>query len=387
MSSFEEIYGRKPRYVFSAPGRTELSGNHTDHQHGCVLAAAVNLECRAWVDISGTDTISVYLEGYGQCSLDINDLNCREEEKNKSISLIRGVAARIKELGGDIKGFDAFVTSSVLNGSGLSSSAAYEVLLGTIMNKLFCDSKLTPVEIAQIGQWTENNYCGKPCGLMDQTASSVGNVITIDFKDPAHPVVEKIDADFAKYGYALCIVDSGADHADLTAEYAAITGELAKVCAVFGKKYLRDVDETAFYDRIAEVRKAAGDRAVLRAIHVFNDNKRVAAQVAALKADDFDTYLKLVTESGESSYMMLQNVIPTGETEHQDVAIALAISKKLLNGRGATRIQGGGFAGTIQAFVPLDMVDEYKAGIDKVLGEGACQVLSIRAEGGTCEEL
>jgi len=386
MGKFEEIFGRRPKYICTAPGRTELSGNHTDHQHGCVLAAAVNLECRALVDKNDTGRINVYSEGYGMCTVDTADLGYREEEKNTTMSLIRGVAARIRELGGDIQGFDAYVTSSVLKGSGLSSSAAFEVLIGTIINRLYCDSRLTPVEIAQIGQWAENNYFGKPSGLMDQTASSVGNVITIDFADPAHPVVEKVEADFAKYGYALCIVDSGADHADLTFEYAAITGELARVCAVFGKQYLRDVDETEFYGRIAEVREAAGDRAVLRAIHVFNDNKRVAAQVAALKSDDFDTYLRLAAESGESSYMLLQNVIPTGATEHQEVAVALALSRHLLGGRGATRIQGGGFAGTIQAFVPLDMVDEYRTGIDRVLGEGSCHVLSIRAEGGTAEE-
>ena len=380
---FEKNFGAKAQYVFSAPGRTELSGNHTDHQHGCVLAAAVNLEMLAWVRKTETDTIRVMSEGYPVSVIDLKDMDIKEEEKNTTSALIRGVAAKYMQMGCEVKGFDAYVTSTVLAGSGLSSSAAYEVLIGTIINHLYYGAKATAVEVAQIGQWAENVYFGKPCGLMDQTASSVGNIISIDFKDTANPVVEKINFDFAESGYALCIIDSGADHADLTDEYAAITVELKNVCRVFGKEFLRDVDEAEFYANIAKVREAAGDRATLRAMHVFEENKRVAKQVAALKENDFETFLEYVKESGLSSWRFLQNVTPTGRTNNQEVAFALALAENLLAGKkGACRVHGGGFAGTIQAFVPLEILEEFKTGMENALGEGRCHVLAIRAEGG-----
>ena len=369
-------------YHFSAPGRTEVGGNHTDHQHGCVLAGAVNLETVAEVSLNGTHVICVASEGYDPVAVDLDDLTVREDEKNTTAALIRGVAAAFAQRGAKLQGFDAKVRSTVLPGSGLSSSAAFEVLMGTILNELFFEKRLSPVEIAQIGQWAENVYFGKPCGLMDQTASSVGGMVFIDFADPAEPVVEQIDFDFASAVHALCIIDSGADHADLTDEYAAIPGELKALCALFGKEVLRDIPETEFFARLPEIRHQVPDRAILRAIHFYQENKRVLCQAAALKANDFDAFLQLVKESGRSSWMYLQNITPAGYVEHQEVALALALCDTLLGDRGAYRVHGGGFAGTVQAFVPLDMLDDFKSGIEEVLGAGICHVLSIRPEGG-----
>ena len=380
---FAAQFGCKPQFIFSAPGRTEISGNHTDHQHGCVMAAAVNREALAAVAENGTMTVRLYSEGYGLLEIDLNDMTVHPEEVNTTASLIRGVASKFQEYG--LRGFDAYVTSTVLSGSGLSSSAAFEVLVGTIFNHLLSAGK-TAIEIAQIGQYAENVYFGKPCGLMDQMASSVGNIIAIDFADPANPIVTPMAFDFATCGYSLCVIDSGAGHEDLTDEYAAITRELKQVCRVFGKEFLRDVEEDEFYGRIAEVRKVCGDRAVLRAIHVFAENKRVAAQRKALEENDFDTFLHYVKESGSSSWRLLQNVIPSGWKEHQEVAFALALAEKLLGGRGACRVHGGGFAGTIAAFVPADMLDGFQAGVEKALGEGSCHVMNIRKEGGVLVE-
>ena len=380
---FEKQFGRKADFIFSAPGRTEVSGNHTDHQHGCVMAAAVNREALAAVAENGTSMVRLQSEGYPMCEVDLNDLSVHPEEEGKTTALIRGVAAKFAEFG--LRGFDAYVTSTVLSGSGLSSSAAFEVLIGTIFNHLF-DGGKSAIEIAQIGQYAENVFFGKPCGLMDQMASSVGNIIGIDFADPANPVVTPIPFDFATSGYSLCVVDSGASHADLTDEYAAITRELRTVCEVFGKEYLRDVPEAEFMEKIAEVRKAAGDRAVLRALHFYEENKRVEKQRNALLANDFDTFLRYVIESGNSSWMYLQNVIPAGRKEAQEVAYALAVAKKLLNGRGAYRVHGGGFAGTILTFVPNDMLDAFCSGMNAALGEGSCHVMSIRKEGGVLLE-
>lgn len=370
------------QYIFSAPGRTEISGNHTDHQHGCVLAGAVDLETVAQVCLNGTDRIRVCSEGYSPVEVSIGDLAVREEEKNTTAALVRGVAAAFAGRGAVLQGFDAAVHSTVLPGSGLSSSAAFEVLMGTICNELFFEKKLTAVEIARIGQYAENVYFGKPCGLMDQTASSVGGMVFIDFEDPAKPVVEQLDFDFASAGHALCIIDSGADHADLTDEYAAIPGELKEICAHFGKSVLREIPESEFFAGLPALRHQVPDRAILRAIHFYQEQKRVLCQAQALRESDFDTFLKLVTQSGHSSYMYLQNVIPAGATVHQDVAVALALCDTLLQGRGGFRVHGGGFAGTVQAFVPLDMLEEFRQGMEAVLGEGSCHVLSIRPEGG-----
>ena len=299
---------------------------------------------------------------------------------------MRGVAARFRQVGCEVGGFDAYVTSTVLPGSGLSSSAAFEVLVGTIINHLFFGAQATPVQVAQIGQYAENVYFGKPCGLMDQTASSVGNIITIDFADPEQPVVERLDFDFAICGYSLCILDSGADHAELTDEYAAIPREMKQAAAVFGKNVLREVDESEFYARIADVRKACGDRAVLRAIHFFEENRRVQLQVRALQNDNFDAFLHYVTESGRSSQLYLQNVTPLGASAHQDMAFTLALAEKLLDGHGACRVHGGGFAGTALAFVPKERMEQFREGFEAVMGKGSCHVLAIRAEGGVLLE-
>lgn len=369
-------------YQFSAPGRTEIGGNHTDHQHGCVLAAAVNLETVADVSLNGSDKIWVHSEGYPAFKVDLKDLTVHEEEKNTTAALVRGVAAAFAERGAKLHGFDMVVTSNVLPGSGLSSSAAFEVLVGTILNELFFDKKLSAIEIAQIGQYAENVYFGKPCGLMDQMASSVGGMVYIDFRDLNQPVVEKIDFDFQKAGYDLCIIDSGADHADLTDEYAAITRELKELCAYFSKEYLRQIPENDFMTALPKLRGKVSDRAILRAMHVYRENDRVIAQAIALKSNAVDTFLRLVTESGHSSWMYLQNISPAGAVADQPVAYALALCDTLLRGRGAYRVHGGGFAGTVQAFVPHDMLGSFKETMEENLGEGSCHVLNVRINGG-----
>ena len=368
-------------YLFSAPGRTEIGGNHTDHQHGCVLAAAVDLQTVAEVTMNGTRQIRVYSEGYPAVFVNINQLEVREEEKYTTAALVRGVAAAFSQRGAKLQGFDMVAHSNVLPGSGLSSSAAFEVLLGTIFNELFFDKKLSPVEIAQIGQYAENVYFGKPCGLMDQMASAVGSMVYIDFADPSQPVVEKVDFDFQKAGYALCIIDSGADHADLTDEYAAITHELKQLCAFFGKEYLRQIPEEDFMSAMPQLRGRVPDRAILRAFHVYQENARVRDQVAALKAGDVDAFLLLVKASGQSSWMYLQNIYPAGAVDRQPMAFALALCERLLQGRGACRVHGGGFAGTVQAFVPLDLLNYFRDTIEANLGSGSCHVLQIRPYG------
>ena len=370
------------QYVFSAPGRTEICGNHTDHQHGCVLAAAVDLETVATVQITESNLIEVQSEGYPLVVVDLKDLSVYEEEKNTTAALIRGVASAFVQRGAKLTGFRAEVKSTVLPGSGLSSSAAFEVLIGTILNELFFDKKLSAIEIAQIGQYAENVYFGKPCGLMDQMASSVGGMVYIDFEDPENPKVQKIDVDLATFGYGLCIIDTGADHADLTDEYAAIPGELAALCQCFGKKYLRQIPKAEFVEKIAQIRGKVTDRAILRAFHIYRENDRVKQLVEALRWDDMEAFLDLINESGRSSWMYLQNITPTGAVQHQEVAVALALCETYLKGQGAFRVHGGGFAGTVQAFVPLDMLDSFKASIEAVLGENSCHVLNIRQQGG-----
>ena len=370
------------QYVFSAPGRTEIAGNHTDHQHGCVLAAAVDLETVATVWVDDSNLIRIQSEGYPMVTVELDDLAVREDEKNSTAALIRGVASAFVQRGAKLSGFRAEVRSTVLPGSGLSSSAAFEVLIGTILNNLFFDNKLNAIEIAQIGQYAENVYFGKPCGLMDQMASSVGGMVYIDFADPENPVVQKVDADLTKFGYGICIIDTGADHADLTDEYAAIPGELAQLCQCFGKKYLRDIPKAEFVQKIAEIRGKVTDRAILRAFHIYQENDRVRQQVEALRWDDIDAFLDLIKESGRSSWMYLQNITPAGAVQHQEVALALALCETYLKGQGAFRVHGGGFAGTVQAFVPLDMLDSFKASIEAVLGKNSCHVLNIRQKGG-----
>ena len=379
---FRAAFGCEPTRYFSAPGRTEIGGNHTDHQRGCVLAGAVNLDTVAAVKPNGSHVIRVLSQGYPMCQVDLSQLQPVAEEVNSTPALIRGVASRFAQLGCKVEGFDAYCQSTVLPGSGLSSSAAFEVLMGTIINSLFFDGRVSQPEIAMIGQYAENVFFGKPCGLMDQTASAVGCMVTIDFADKDHPDIEPVEFDFAACGHALCIIDSGADHADLTDEYAAVTLEYRALCDHFGKEVLTQVPEEDFYAAIPVLRQKCGDRAVMRGIHQYGENKRVKQQVQALRSGDFDRFLALVKESGFSSYMYLQNVIPAGYVQHQDMAVALGLCQHYLQGRGAFRVHGGGFAGTVQAFVPIDLLDSFKNGIESALGAGACHVLSIRKDGG-----
>ncbi|MBO4939057.1 MAG: galactokinase [Oscillospiraceae bacterium] len=386
-AGFAAAFGGAPDAYFSAPGRTEIGGNHTDHQRGRVLAAAVNLDTVAAVRLNGTSTIRVLSKGYPLCEVNTAQLTPQPGEVNSTPALIRGVAARFAALGCEVKGFDAYCESTVLPGSGLSSSAAYEVLIGTIINHLFFDTRATQPEVAQIGQYAENVFFGKPSGLMDQMASAVGGLVTIDFFDRENPVIKSVNFDFASCGHALCIIDSRASHADLTDEYAAIPNELKNICAHFGKEVLSQIDEADFYAAMPVLREKCGDRAVMRAVHFYQENARVPQQVAALEKGDFDGFLSLIKQSGYSSWMYLQNVIPAGYKAHQEMAVALALCEHYLNGKGAYRVHGGGFAGTVQAFVPMEMLDSFVAGIDAVLGEGACHVLSIRPQGGVKAEV
>ena len=368
--------------LFSSPGRTELGGNHTDHQHGCVLAASVNMDMLSVAAPNGTNQVRIHSEGYPVLTVDLSDLSPVESEKETSASLVRGVAARMTELGQAPAGFDAYVCSSVPAGSGLSSSAAYEVLVGTIFNVLFCNQVFTPVQVAQIGQYAENVFFGKPCGLMDETASAVGGVVSIDFQDPSAPVVRKVDFDFPATGHTLCIINSGADHADLTDAYAAITNEMKSVAACFGKEVLRDVDETTFRATIPDLRKALGDRAVLRAIHFFDENRRAVQEAQALEQGDFAAFLALVRASGMSSSLYLQNTFAPSDPKQQAIPMVLWAAEEVLQGTGAVRVHGGGFAGTVQAFVPNDKLPAFLNAMEQLLGKDMCHMLSIRPEGG-----
>ncbi len=382
-SMFEEEYGKNEALSFySAPGRTEVCGNHTDHNNGKVLAAAVNLDAVAVCAKKEGNITRVKSVGYDMDTVDITDMNVHSEDYGTSRELIRGMYAGFIERGYNVGAFDAYTTSSVLSGSGLSSSAAFEVLIGTILNYMFNDGKISPVEIAQIAQFSENKYFGKPCGLMDQMASSVGGFVEIDFKDTKEPVITKLDFDFASCGHSLCIVNTGGSHADLTPEYGAVRSEMESAAAVFGKKVLREVCPSEFNSKIAEVREKAGDRAVLRAMHFFADNARVDFEAEALQNGDFESFKKGVIESGRSSYMYNQNVYPSSAPQDQPLSIGLCIAERLLSGKGAWRVHGGGFAGTMQAFVPNDLLDEYITEMKKVFGEKSCYVLSIRPCGG-----
>ncbi len=369
--------------LFSAPGRTEIGGNHTDHQHGAVLAGSLNLDVIGAAKLNGTNEIRIKSEGYPMDVIDLTELDARESEYGRAGALIRGIASKFAEMGYTLSGFDAYTISSVLKGSGMSSSAAFEILVGAIMNGMFAEGKVSEVELAKIGQYAENVYFGKPCGLLDQMACSVGNMVAIDFADTQNPVVERVDFDFGQSGYSLCIVDTGADHADLTDEYAAIPSEMKLVADFFGKEFLNDVSKTEFMDNIKDVRaKVKNDRAVLRAIHYFNETERAKAEAEALKEGRFDDFLKILNKSGLSSYMYLQNVYAASVPYAQDVSLSLALCDEILGGRGGYRVHGGGFAGTIQAFVPNDMLAEFKTRIEALLGEGMCHVLSIRPVGG-----
>ena len=381
--SFEGIFGGKENIrLFSAPGRTEVGGNHTDHQHGCVLAGGVNLDVIAVAAPNNDGKVRIKSEGYDMDVIDITELEKNTAEHGRASALIRGVLSRFKELGADISGFNAYTTSNVLKGSGLSSSAAFEVLVGNIVNGMFFNNKADEITIAKIGQYAEREYFGKPCGLLDQMASSLGGFTYADFFNPADPITEKINLDIHSFGYTLCVVDTGGNHANLTQDYADITVECKEISNKLGVDFLRDADQNRFYNSIAELRRACGDRAVLRAFHFFNENDRVEKQKAALKAGDFERFLKLVNESGESSYDYLQNLYSNSAVSEQGLPLAIALTKKFLNGKGACRVHGGGFAGTIQCYIPSELLADYKKTIEAVFGENSCCVLNIRPVGG-----
>ncbi len=382
VAACQKIYGNGEYQIYSAPGRTEVGGNHTDHQNGKVVAAAVNLDAIAVVLPKAQMQVRLFSEGYGETVVDLMDLNADAAEYGTTKALIRGVACGMQKRGFSIGGFDAYVTSNVLSGSGLSSSAAFEVLLGNIFSGMYNDGKVDAITIAQIGKEAENIHFGKPCGLLDQMASSVGSLVYVDFGDPEKPVVEPVELDLNTYGYALCVVDTKGSHADLTDDYAAIPGEMRAVAAFFGKTVLSQLKPKTFYENIPALREKLGDRPVLRAMHYYAETERAEQQKNALMQKDFCTFLDLVKASGASSYQYLQNVYTCRDVEHQNISIALALSEDILQGQGVSRVQGGGFAGTIQAYVPLEMVETYRSRMEAVFGDGACYILSIRPTGG-----
>lgn len=380
---FAKLYGDRDNIrIFSAPGRTEIGGNHTDHQHGLVLAGSVNLDVIAIVSENDDKIIRVKSKGYKMDEVDTTDLAVNDDEKGRSRALVRGVLAAFKNGGHNIGGFDAYTTSNVLKGSGLSSSAAYEVLLSNIINGLFNNASVDAVTMAKYSQFAEREYFGKPCGLLDQMASSMGGFTYADFCDPQNPVVEKINLDLNTSNHTLCVVDTGGNHANLTGDYADITLECKAVSECLGVEFLRDANEQKFYENIAEIREKCGDRAVLRAMHIFNENKRVLTQKSALRRGDFNTFFVTVKRSGESSYDLLQNVYSPSNPKEQAISLALALTKQFLNGRGAYRIHGGGFAGTIQCYIPNKMFNDYKQMIEAVFGENSCVKLLVRPVGG-----
>ena len=381
LEEFITGYGNREVILISAPGRVEIGGNHTDHQHGCVLAAAIQLDVIAVVSPNADLTVRLKSRGFSEDRLTLNELKPKENEKNTSAALIRGVAAGIKNLGGHIGGFDACTTSDVLKGSGISSSAAFEVLVAAIFNHLYNDGIISHTDEAKIGQFAENVYFGKPSGLMDQMASATGGFVGIDFKDPKSPVITPIEFDFSKTGYTLCIVDTGGSHADLTNEYAAIRQEMCAVAACFGKEVLREVNVEQFIADIPAIRKQCGDRAVLRALHFFADTKRAEEEKEALQKGDFEAFLRLVNESGRSSFMYNQNAYAISDPMFQGISVGLALTERFLNGIGACRLQGGGFGGTIQVFLPTGMLAAYKCEIEKVFGGGSCKAMRIRSDG------
>ena len=381
--SFEKLYKNSGDIrIFSAPGRTEVGGNHTDHQHGSVLAGSVDMDVIAIVSLNDDGEIRIKSEGYPMDTLNVSEFEKQENEKSKAISLIRGVCSRFEKMGCNISGFDAYTTSNVLKGSGLSSSAAFEVLIANIINNMFNGGKTSAIDIAKIGQFAEREYFGKPCGLLDQMASSLGGFTYADFADPANPITESIELDINSFGYTLCVVDTGGNHADLTQDYADITLECKAISNALGVDFLRDADTEKFYSIIASLRKTHGDRAVLRAFHFFNEQARVGEQRSALKDGRFEDFLAMVNASGQSSYDYLQNLYSTSNTNEQGLSLAIALTKKFLNGKGACRVHGGGFAGTIQCYIPTDLLDGYKKMIESAFGEDSCSILTVRPVGG-----
>lgn len=387
IEKFEVLYGPKDIMIFSSPGRTEIGGNHTDHNFGRVLAGAVNLDNVAVAAINNTNIVRIESVGYPKFEVDLSKLSPDKKEQFTSVALVRGISSRMKELGFSIGGFDCCIDGGVPVGSGLSSSASFEVLIGVIISHLFNNGKLDPVQNAIIGQYSENVFFGKPCGLMDQTACAVGGLVTIDFKDPSNPIVKKVNFDFVATGFALVITDTGGNHADLNDEYASLPTDMKAVAAELGAKVLREVSIDQVLLIAPKIRQKVGDRAILRAIHFQGDNQRVVDQVNALEKNDFKAFLNMVVDSGFSSYMYNQNIYPVNNVKEQGVSLALALSDLVLKGHGAWRVHGGGFAGTIQAFVPQNLLETYVSTLEHVYGKGSCHKLFIREKGADKLEL
>lgn len=381
IAKFECHYGQGEVQIFSAPGRSEIGGNHTDHQHGKVLACAINRDAIGVVRPMDGE-IRLISDGSEEYVVDISNLEIKEEEKGTTISLIKGVLAGFQERNYKIGGFRAYITSDVLIGSGVSSSAAFETLIGSILSGLYNEMSISSTDIAIIGQYAENVYFGKPCGLMDQMACSTGSLVYIDFKDPKAPVVERIPFDMESYGYSLCITDTKGSHADLTDEYAAVPEEMKRVARCFGKEVLVDVSFKELLEKMSEIREKTSDRCVLRALHFLAENKRVEKEVAALKEGNLVDFFANVKASGDSSYKYLQNVYSVKDVHQQNVSVALALSEAVLEDKGVCRVHGGGFAGTIQAFVKNEAVKEYQGYMNQIYGAGSCSVFKIRNYGG-----
>ncbi len=384
VKKFIELFGEdRDVIVLSAPGRTEICGNHTDHNNGKVLAASINLDAIAVAAKNDSLVINEKSEGHSLNTVDISVLEPDSSMFGQSASMIKGIAAGLKNEGYNIGGFDACTTSDVMGGSGLSSSAAFEVLLGTVVSHLYNDGNIDAVTVAKAAQYSENAYFGKPSGLLDQMASSVGTFVTIDFKSTKEPVIKKVDFDFEKSGHSLCIVDTHGNHSDLTDDYAAVRGEMEAVAKEMGKTVLREIEFDDFVKAVPALKGKVNDRAILRAFHFYNENIRVEKAVNALESNDFEAFKDIITESGFSSYLYNQNVYTTKNPTDQKLSLALCLSQEMLKGKGAWRVHGGGFAGTIQAFVPNDMVEAYRKTMDSVFGEGSCHILIIRPVGGT----
>lgn len=382
IEEYERVFGSQEVEIYSAPGRSEIGGNHTDHQHGEVLAASINLDAIAVVSKIPDREVRIISDGYPLITIDLMQLEYQKDEEGTTAALIRGVLDGVQKRGYKTGGFQAYVTSDVLIGAGLSSSAAFETIIGTILSGLYNDMRISATEIATIGQYAENIYFGKPCGLMDQMACSVGNLVYINFQNQEHPQVQQVAIDWSKSGYSLCIVDTKGSHADLTEDYASIPIEMKKAAECFGKQYLRQVSKEELLSGLNRVRETAGDRAALRALHFVEENERVKQEVTALEAGDFSGFLRSVKASGDSSFKYLQNVYTNRDVQHQNMSIALAFSDSLLGENGVSRVHGGGFAGTIQAFVKNEAVADYKEGMDRIFGQGSCSILNIRKYGG-----
>lgn len=382
IKNYNELFGENDIEIYSAPGRTEVSGNHTDHQNGMVLAASISLDAIAIVSKTDDNIIELKSEGYDLIRINTDSLECSESEFGTTSALIKGVVQKMNDNGHQTGAFKAYITSDVLGGSGLSSSAAFETLIGTIISGLYNNMSVSPIEIAQIGQYAENVFFGKPCGLMDQMACSVGDFVYIDFKESNNPIVKKIPFNMSEKGYSLCIVDTKGSHADLTDEYAAIPAEMKEVAHFFGKEKLSEISKEEFVNNMPKLYKKVSDRAILRAFHFYNEQKRVARATQMLADDNMEGFLSIIKESGNSSFKWLQNIYANKAASTQPVSITLAFTEDFLGENGVCRVHGGGFAGTIQAFVKTEFVPEYKKFIEEILGAGTCHVLTIRKYGG-----